>query len=119
MSAAPEGLVDMLIGVGGVAEGVIAACAIKAMGGAILGRLAPQSDEERAALAEAGLDTRRILTSDELITSRQIFFAATGITDGALLSGVKYQSNRAATQSMILRCETGTRRFIEAEHLIE
>lgn len=119
MAAAPENRVDLLLGVGGVPEGVIAACAVKAMGGAVLGRLAPQSAAERAAITAAGLDTRRILTGDELITSRQIFFAATGITDGPLLAGARYQSKRAETQSVILRCETGTRRFISAEHLLE
>ncbi len=116
MAASPKNEVDLLMGVGGVAEGVIAACAVKAMGGAILGRLAPQSTAEQAAIVAAGLSTGAILSGDELITSQQIFFAATGITDGPLLAGVRYQSNRAETQSLIMRCETGTRRFIHAEH---
>lgn len=110
---------DVLMEIGGVPEGVIAACAVKAIGGAMLGRLAPQSEEERAAVAEAGLDTRQILRADELVASDEIFFAATGITDGPLLDGVRYQGHKAETVSLVLRCETGTRRIIQAEHLIE
>jgi fructose-1,6-bisphosphatase II len=117
MAASPDGRVDVLMGVGGVPEGVIAACAVKALGGAMLGRLAPQSEAERAAVAAAGLDTRRILTCDELIVGDQLFFAATGITDGPLLGGVRYHGDRAETQSIVLRCDTRTRRLIRAEHL--
>jgi fructose-1,6-bisphosphatase II len=104
---------------GGVPEGVIAACAVEAMGGAMLGRLAPQSDEERAAVRDAGLDTDQILTAHELVTSTEIFFAATGITDGPLLDGVQYRGLKAETQSLILRCDTGTRRLVYAEHLVD
>jgi fructose-1,6-bisphosphatase II len=110
--------VDLLMGVGGVSEGVIAACAVKAMGGGMLGRLAPQSDEERAAIEAAGLDTERILTCEELVSGNEVFFAATGITDGTLMSGVQYHGNWAETQSLVLRCETRTRRMIRAEHLL-
>lgn len=110
--------VDLLMGVGGVSEGVISACAVKAMGGAMLGRLAPQSAEEQAAIEAAGLDTGRILTCDELVSSNQVFFAATGITDGTLMSGVNYHRTHAETQSLVLRCETRTRRLIHAEHLL-
>lgn len=110
---------DMLMGVGGVPEGVAAACAVKAMRGAMLGRLAPQSEVEWQAVNEAGLDTKRILTCDELVNSDQIFFAATGVTDGPLLTGVRYHGNLARTQSLLIRSETGTRRLIDTEHIIE
>ncbi len=110
---------DLLMGIGGVPEGVTAACAVKAMGGGMLGRLAPQSDEERVALEAAGLDTKRILTCDELVSSNQIFFATTGVTDGVLLAGVEYHGRAARTHSLLIRCETGVRRMIHAEHTIE
>ena len=119
LAATPGSSVDVLMGTGGVPEGVIAACAIKALGGAMLGRLSPQSESERAAVAAAGYDLRNILSCDELIASDQIFFAATGITDGPLLNGVRYHGDRAETQSMVLRCDTGTRRIIYAEHNVE
>lgn len=119
IAASQAGSADILMGIGGVPEGVIAACAVKALGGAMLGRLAPQSAAELADVQEAGLDTKRILTGEELITSDQIFFAATGITDGPLLSGVKYQGNHAETESLILRAETNTRRRIHAEHWLD
>ncbi len=119
LAASPNGLADILMGIGGVPEGVIAACAVRALGGAMLTRLAPQSDSERAALAAAGLDTRRILDCRELVISDQIFFAATGITDGPLLQGVRYHGDRAETNSLILRSETGTRRLVHAEHAIK
>lgn len=109
---------DVLIGIGGVPEGVTAACAVKAIGGGMLGRLAPQSKEEREAVEAAELDTRRILTCDELVAGNQIFFAATGVTDGALLRGVEYHGREARTHSLIIRSETGVRRIIHAEHYL-
>jgi fructose-1,6-bisphosphatase II len=111
--------IDIMMGVGGISEGVIAACAIKCFGGAMLGRLAPQTDEEKSAVHQAELDTRRILTCDELVRGCNVFFAATGITDGALLSGVRYHGEWAETESMVVRCQTGTRRIIHAEHRLE
>ena len=84
LAASPGSGVDVLLGIGGVPEGVIAACAVKAFGGTMLGRLAPQSDAERAAVAATGMDLRRIMTGDELNAGEQVFFAATGITDGPL-----------------------------------
>lgn len=111
--------VDLLMGIGGAAEGIIAACAVKAMGGAMLGRLWLQSDSERAATEAAGLDSTQILTCDGLVADKQIFFAATGITDSPLLTGVRYQGTRAETESLVLRGETGTRRLIHAEHRFE
>ena len=119
LAATPDGRVDVLMGIGGLAEGIIAACAVKAMGGTMLGRLAPQSEAERAAIKAAGLDTGTVLTSDTLVASDQIFCAVTGITDGPLLSGVRYQGDRAETHSLILRCDSGSRRVMHAEHMRE
>lgn len=119
LAATPGSGVDLLMGIGGVPEGVIAAAAVKAMGGAMLGRLAPQSDAELAAIGEAGLDARRILTAAELVTGDEVYFAATGITDGPLLTGVRYHGQRAETHSIVLRSETRTRRVIYAEHMLE
>ncbi len=119
MASFPESDVDLLMGAGGVAEGLIAACAVKALGGAMLGRLAPQSDQERTAITEAGLDTKQILTCDDLIDSDQIFFTATGITDGMLLSGVHYRGEIAQTESMVLRTEGDTHRIIQAKHMLK
>ncbi len=118
LAASPHSGVDLLMGVGGIPEGIIAACAIRALGGAMVGRLAPQSDAERAACQAAGLDND-VFTTHDLVTSDEIFFAATGITDGPLLTGVRYQGQQAETQSLLLRCETHTRRQIQAEHLLE
>jgi fructose-1,6-bisphosphatase II len=117
MAASPNSGVDVLMGIGGVPEGIIAACAVKALGGAMLGRLAPQSEAERAAVAAAGLNTGRILSDTELIAGEQVFFAATGITDGPLLTGVRYHGERAETHSLILRADTGSRRVMHAEHV--
>lgn len=111
--------VDVLMGIGGVPEGIIAACAVHALGGAMLGRLAPQSEAEREAIRSAGLDNRQIFTANDLVSSDEVFFAATGITDGLLLEGVRYQGEQAETHSLLLRCETHTRRQIYAEHLLE
>ncbi len=119
LAASRHSGVDILMGIGGVPEGVIAACAVKAKGGAMLGRLAPQGADERAAIKAAGLDSQQILTCNELISSDEIFFAATGITDGPVLSGVRYHGSRAATESLVLRRETGTRRIIHTEHFVE
>lgn len=119
MAAYPNSGVDLLMGIGGVPEGVIAACAVKALGGCIMGRLAPQSPEERAAIETAGLDTSRVMLCNELIGSDEIFFAATGITDGLLLAGVKYHGSEAETESLVLRAETGTRRIIHTTHFLE
>ncbi len=119
LAASDQTGVDLLMGVGGVSEGVIAACAIKSLGGAMLARLSPQSERESKAVAEAGLSTERIMTCEELVSGDKVFFAATGITSGALLSGVRYRGNKAQTESLVLRGETGTWRKIQAEHLLE
>lgn len=119
LAATPNSGVDLLMGIGGVAEGLVSACAVKALGGAMLGRLAPQSERERSEIEASGFDTQRVLGSEELITGDQIFFAATGITDGPLLAGVQYHGDRAETQSIVLRYDTRTRRVIYTEHVIE
>lgn len=110
--------VDILMGIGGASQGVIAACAVKAMGGAMLARLAPQDAEERAAVRQAGLDIDAILSADQLVQSEEIFFAATGITNSVLLAPIRFFSAYAETHSLLLRAETGTRRFIRAEHAV-
>ncbi|GAB4185503.1 MAG: fructose-bisphosphatase class II family protein [Roseiflexaceae bacterium] len=119
MAASRRGGVDLLLGIGGVVEGVMAACAVQSLGGAMLARLAPQSDAEREAVRAANHDLGRILRCEEIVTSREIFFAATGIADGPLLNGVRYEGDRAETHSLVLRAETGTRREIIAEHLLD
>lgn len=119
MAAYPGSGVDLLMGVGGIAEGVIAACAVKALGGTMLARLAPQSKAELAATQAAGLDIHKVLDGSELVQSDRIFFAATGITDGLLLTGVRYQGPEAETNSLVLRAETGTRRIMRTVHRLE
>lgn len=115
-AASPNGAVDVLMGIGGASEGVVAACAVKALGGAMLARLAR---EQKGELVEQTKDEPRpILSGNELVAGQHIFFAATGITDGPLLKGVRYEGSRAETHSLILRCETGTRRLIQAEHVV-
>ncbi|MBI1878295.1 MAG: fructose-bisphosphatase class II [Chloroflexi bacterium] len=109
---------DILMGVGGVSEGVAAACAVKAIRGGMLGRLAPQSEEERSAIEAAGLDVKRVLTCDELVSGNQIFFSATGVTDGPILGGVEYHGRAAKTHSLIIRSETGVRRVIHTEYTL-
>lgn len=118
-AALPGTGVDVMLGIGGVSEGVIAACAVKAIGGAMLGRLAPQSREEYDALTAAGADLTRILTEDDMVSGDDIFFAATGITGSAVLGPVTYDGNRVTTNSLLIRAATRTRRFIQAEHLID
>ena len=112
----PETGVDILMGVGGASQGVIAACAVQSMEGAMLARLAPQSDEEMTAIRDAGLDPKRILTAGEIISSNEIFFAATGITHSRMLPAMQFHGTHAITHSLLMRAETGTRRFIIAEH---
>ncbi len=110
--------VDALFGVGGVLEGLLSACAVKALNGAMLARLRPQSEEEREAIKAAGLDERRIWTHNDMVSGNEVYFAATGITDGPILRGVRHHDQRAHTQSLILRAETHTRRFLDSEHPI-
>ena len=115
--AAREGTgIDLLLGVGGTPEGVIAACAVKCLGGIILGQLAPSDDAERAKALEAGHDLSRVLTTDDLVASDDAFFAATGITNGELLAGVRYKAGGATTSSLVMRARSGTVRAITSEH---
>jgi fructose-1,6-bisphosphatase II len=108
--------VDMLIGIGGTPEGVISAAAIKCLGGVQLGRLWPSSDAERQAAIDAGYDLEKILTVDDLVAGDDVFFAATGITDGDLVKGVRYRGESAWTQSIVMRSRSGTVRVIDALH---
>jgi fructose-1,6-bisphosphatase II len=116
MTARPETGIDMLVGVGGTPEGVLAACAIKCMGGEIQGRLYPRNDEEAEEAVKQGYDLDRILTTDDLVSGDDIFFSITGITDGELVEGVKYFSNGARTHSLVMRSRTRTVREIIAHH---
>ena len=119
MAARANSGVDALMGVGGTPEGVIAACAVRALGGAMLGQLAPQRADEIEAVRAAGLDTERVITEAELVTSDDVFFAATGITDGVLLQGVRYGADGPTTASLVMRGKTGTVRTVYAEHRFE
>ena len=109
--------VDLLWGIGGTPEGVISAAAIKCIGGQLLGRLWPRDETERTAAVEAGYDLDRILTCDDLVAGDDAFFSATGVTDGDVLQGVRYQGDRgASTESMVMRSRSGTVRRIFARH---
>ncbi|MGH9022523.1 MAG: class II fructose-bisphosphatase [Acidimicrobiia bacterium] len=112
----PESGADLLLGIGGTPEGVIAACALKCLGGAIQGRLWPRDDNERRAALDAGYDLARVLSTDDLVSGEDVFFAATGITDGELLRGVRYRGGGASTQSLVMRSKSGTVRRIDANH---
>ncbi|TNM36633.1 class II fructose-bisphosphatase [Nocardioides albidus] len=118
MAARPDTGIDLLLGIGGTPEGIIAACALKAMGGTIHGRLWPTDDEERQRAIDAGhnLDPDHILTTDPLVTGDDCFFVATGITDGELVRGVRYRGGGAVTQSLVMRSRSGTIRTITSEH---
>jgi fructose-1,6-bisphosphatase II len=107
---------DILFGVGGTPEGVISACALKSLGGTIQGKLWPRNDEERTAALDAGYDLDKTLMLDDLVSGDDVFFAATGITDGELLRGVRYWGEGAGTQSLVMRSKSGTIRIIEAQH---
>ncbi|WP_329413188.1 class II fructose-bisphosphatase [Streptomyces sp. NBC_00704] len=108
--------VDLLLGVGGTPEGIISACAVKCLGGVIQGKLWPKDDEERQRAIDAGHDLDRVLTTEDLVTGENVFFVATGITDGELLRGVRYRSETAITDSIVMRSKSGTVRRIDSEH---
>jgi len=114
--AKPLSPVDVLMGVGGTPEGVVAACALKCMGGHIEGRLWPRSEDERRAWEEQGFDLGNIMGTTDLCRGERVFFAATGITDGDLVEGVRYLSGGAITHSVVMRSESGTVRWIETHH---
>jgi fructose-1,6-bisphosphatase II len=120
IAAAQEGTgVDLLMGVGGTPEGVISAAALKCLGGAMQGKLWPRNDEERGTLVDQGFDLDRVLTTDDLVAGEDVFVAATGVTSGALLRGVRYMEAGAATDSIVMRSRSGTVRRIEARHAFE
>jgi fructose-1,6-bisphosphatase II len=118
-AARPNTGVDMLIGIGGTPEGIIAACALKCMGGEIQGRLWPKDDAEREKAIDAGHDLDRVLRTDDLVSGDNAFFCATGITDGDLLRGVHYRSGGCTTQSIVMRSKSGTVRMIDGFHRLE
>ncbi|MCB1270489.1 MAG: fructose-bisphosphatase class II, partial [Microthrixaceae bacterium] len=118
-TAWPDSGVDVLFGIGGTPEGVIAAAALKCMGGEQVGRLWPRNDSERQAAEEAGYDLDRVLGTDDLVAGDNCFFAATGITDGNLLQGVHFERGGATTQSLVMRSSSGTVRLIDARHRAE
>jgi fructose-1,6-bisphosphatase II len=118
MTAQYNSGVDVLIGIGGTPEGVIAACALRAMGGEIQGKLYARDDDELNRGRDAGYDFDKILTMDDLVSSEDVFFTATGITDGELLDGVRYFGSGASTDSLVVRGLTGTVRQIRATHQI-
>jgi len=119
MTAWPNSGVDVLIGIGGTPEGVLAACALRAMGGEIQGKLYARDEDELRRGHEAGYDFDKILTMDDLVSSEDVFFTATGITDGELLKGVHYFGKGASTDSLVVRGLTGTVRQIKATHQID
>ncbi|HEX9415907.1 MAG TPA: class II fructose-bisphosphatase [Gaiellaceae bacterium] len=108
--------VDMVYGIGGTPEGVISAAALKCVGGGIQGKLWPRDDEERQALVDAGIDPDRVLHTDDLVSGEDCFVAATGVTTGALLRGVRYEKDGITTHSIVMRSRSGTVRMIEARH---
>ena len=109
--------VDLLWGIGGTPEGVISAAAVKCLGGRLIGRLWPRDEQERKAALDAGYDLERVLTHDDLIRGDDVFFSATGITDGDVLQGVRYPSaGGATTESLVTRTRSGTIRRIRATH---
>lgn len=115
-TARPNSGTDMLLGIGGTPEGIIAAAAMRCMGGAIHGKLAPRDDEERQKAIDAGYDLDQILTTEDLVSGENVFFCATGVTDGDLLQGVRYFGGGCTTQSIVMRSKSGTVRMIEAYH---
>ncbi len=116
MAIDPRSDVDVMMGTGGTPEGVISACAIRIMGGEMYARLDPQKEEEKRALAEAGVDLSRIFTVSTLVNTDDLFFSATGISGGTFLKGVRFTGTGAHTHSLVMRGKTGTIRYIEAVH---
>jgi fructose-1,6-bisphosphatase II len=116
MAARPGTGVDVLVGIGGTPEGVITACALKCMGGTLFGRLRPRDDQERRAAMEAGYDLERVLSIDDLVGGDNVFFAASGVTDGELLRGVRFERHEVLTQSLSMRSRSGAVRLIDTRH---
>jgi len=113
--------VDLLLGIGGTPEGIITACAMKCLDGTIQGRLWPHDDEERRKALDAGhdLDPDHVLHTDDLVTGDDVFFVATGITDGELMRGVRYRAGGASTHSLVMRSRSGTIRSITSDHKLQ
>jgi len=117
LAVSPDRPVDLLWGIGGTPEGVISAAALKCYGGGLIGRLWPRDDEERKAAEDAGYDVTRVLTQDDLVRGDNCFFCATGVTDGDVLEGVRYEGTRgASTESLVMRSRSGTVRRIQSRH---
>jgi fructose-1,6-bisphosphatase II len=120
VAAAPERIgADLLMGIGGTPEGVVAAAALKCIGGAMQGKLFPRNDEERQKLAGGGYDIDAVITTDDLVSGEEVFFAATGVTNGAMLRGVRYREDKIITDSVVMRSKSGTVRYVEAHHQAE
>ena len=119
MTAWPDSNVDLLMGIGGTPEGGISACALKCMGGEIQGKIFPRNDDEIKRGKEAGYDLTKVFTMDDLVANDNVFFAATGITDGELLDGVQYYGSGARTHSLVMRSKSGTVREIIARHRLD
>ncbi|KZE98402.1 MAG: class II fructose-bisphosphatase [Rhodococcus sp. (in: high G+C Gram-positive bacteria)] len=115
-AARPTSPIDILMGTGGTPEGIIAAAAMRCMGGAHQGMLAPTDDDERQKAIDAGHDLDRVLSTEDLVSGENVFFTATGVTDGDLLQGVRYSGGGAHTQSIVMRSKSGTVRMIDAYH---
>lgn len=118
-TAWPESGADIMFGIGGTPEGVIAAAALKCMGGSILGKLWPRDDAERDAAIAAGYDLDEVLDENVLVASDNCYFSATGITDGELVKGVHFAATGASTQSLVMRSSSGTVRLVEARHRLD
>jgi fructose-1,6-bisphosphatase II len=117
LAVSPDRPVDLLWGIGGTPEGVISAAALKCFGGAMIGRLWPRDDDERRAAEAAGYDVSRVLTHDDLVRGNDVFFSATGVTDGDVLQGVRYEGAKgASTESLVMRSRSGTVRRIQSRH---
>ncbi|TLF76031.1 class II fructose-bisphosphatase [Nocardia cyriacigeorgica] len=115
-AARPDSGTDILVGIGGTPEGIIAAAAMRCMGGELQGMLAPKDDDERQKAIDAGHDLDRVLSTEDLVSGDNVFFCATGVTDGDLLRGVRYYGGGASTQSIVMRSKSGTVRMIDAYH---
>ena len=116
MTCLPESGIDALLGIGGTPEGILAACAIRAMGGELQGKLYIRNEKEKKLGLKMGYSLDKVITMDDMVSSDDVFFAATGITDGELLGGVRYTGHGAETESLVIRGRTGTVRWIKAKH---
>jgi fructose-1,6-bisphosphatase II len=118
-TARPRSGIDIAAGIGGTPEGILAAAALRCMGGAIQARLAPRDEQERDKAVAAGHDLDHVLDTEDLVGGDNVFFTATGVTDGALLRGVRYTSTHALTQSLVMRSKSGTVRIVDSRHRLD